>query len=66
MEEAMTFWEKLLLALVDKTTKLAKSSETTVQRNSLRGMTPKQSASPNFLEEQVVFRYPRQFKGLYD
>jgi hypothetical protein len=33
-EEDMTFWEKLLLATGDKTAKLAKSSETTVQKNS--------------------------------
>jgi hypothetical protein len=46
----------------DKTAKLIKSSEITVQRHSLRDATPKQSASPNFLEEQVVFSYLRQFK----
>jgi hypothetical protein len=48
----------------DKTAKLAKSSKMTVQRNSLRGCDPpKQSASPTFLEEQLVFSCPRQFKG---
>jgi hypothetical protein len=32
----LTLWEKLLLALRDKTAKLTKSSKATVQRNSLR------------------------------
>jgi hypothetical protein len=32
----LTFWEKLLLALRDKTAKLTESSEATVQRNSLQ------------------------------
>jgi hypothetical protein len=36
LKEAMTFWERLLLALKGKTAKLVKSSETTVQRNNFK------------------------------
>jgi hypothetical protein len=39
----------------DRTVKLAKSSETTVQRNSLRGCDPQVVSIPKFLEEQVAF-----------
>jgi hypothetical protein len=37
----MTFWEKLLLDLQDRIAKLAESSGTTLQRNILRGCSPK-------------------------
>jgi hypothetical protein len=57
-----TFWEKLLLALRDKTAKSTQSSEATIQRNSLRGPNPEWLASPNFLERQVAFSLMRQFK----
>jgi hypothetical protein len=43
--------EKLLLARVDKTAKLAKM---TVQRNSLRGCDPLVVGVPNFLEKTSV------------
>jgi hypothetical protein len=55
----MAFQEKVLLTLGDKTAKLSKSSETTVQRNSLRGHDPQVVSIPNFLEEQVAFSHPR-------
>jgi hypothetical protein len=42
----------------DKSAKLAKSSEMTVERNA----TSKQLAFPNFLEKQVAFRHPKHFK----
>jgi hypothetical protein len=40
----------------------AESSETTVQRNNLRGHNPWVISVPYFLEEQVVCSHPRQFK----
>jgi hypothetical protein len=38
LKESMTFQERLLLAPRDKTAKLEKSSEITVQRNNLKGL----------------------------
>jgi hypothetical protein len=46
---------------MDKTAKLAESSETTVQRKFDRMQPPERSASPK-LEEQVAFSHVRQFK----
>jgi hypothetical protein len=46
----------------DKAAKLAKSSGTSVQKNSLRGCDPQVVNVPNFLEDQVAFDHPRQFK----
>jgi hypothetical protein len=65
MGQNLTFWtfrEKPFLHGWTKTAKLATSSEMTIQRNSLRGHDPKQSASPDVSEEQAAFSHLRQFK----
>jgi hypothetical protein len=49
-------------ALRDKIAKLVESSEMSVHRNTLKGWTPEQLASPNFLEELVAFSHMRQFR----
>jgi hypothetical protein len=63
LKECMTFQEKLLLNPRDKTAKLAKSSETTVQRNSLSHHDPQESA--NFLKEQWHSATQDSSKGLH-
>jgi hypothetical protein len=45
-----------------KTAKLAESSETTVQRNSLRGRDPQVASFPNFFKKQVALTHLRLFK----
>jgi hypothetical protein len=48
--------------LRDRTTKLAKSSETIIQRNSLRGRDLRAVSVPQLLRGAVVFGHPWQFK----
>jgi hypothetical protein len=48
-QEVMTLQEKLLLVSVDKTAKLAKSSEIIVQKNSLREHNPRAVSIPQLL-----------------
>jgi hypothetical protein len=60
----MTFQEKLLMAPVDKTTKLAESSETTIQRNSLKGCNPQVVNIPQILRGTSGIQLPETVKGL--
>jgi hypothetical protein len=56
-QEAMTFQKKLLLALGDKTAKLAKSSEITVQKNCLSRSDNQAVGVPNFLKGKAAFSH---------
>jgi hypothetical protein len=54
----LTFWERLLQDSWNKTAKLAKSSEVSVQRNSLRGQNPRAVSIPQLLRGTSAVRPP--------